>query len=135
MKEQTLCRNREFVARCRRVIADRERRRRRIDLSEVVDMVEGEAPSRHYLDTIGAHRFALAIRRFKGDVGRVFRTEMARRRWGEFYDQIRSALEHHPSFNFEQATTYVLQFGRPSRFYISRRNALKLLRESLPTQP
>lgn len=121
----TKARDAEFIAICLDIIRQHNRSGRDCRLAEVIDLALARRPRCHYVSYDHASRILHVIHRAGLTAGE---NRLQRLKWLELYNQVKAAMEGPRRLSFDKALTFVLGFMRPSRFYIERERALRLLR-------
>ncbi|MCM1066090.1 MAG: hypothetical protein NC418_00770 [Muribaculaceae bacterium] len=125
MKKLIQARNEEFKRRCLEIF------RRDYDsgtirpLDSVIERALAMQPRSHYLsfDTASRRLHRIERRGLEAEV----HEELARLMWAEVMAQVRQAMERRGTESFDRALSFVLNFCRPSRFYMSFDTARRLL--------
>ena len=125
MKSLIEIRNDDFVRRCFAIYDKDLRSGERHTLESLIDRALASQPHSHYLSYDHASRRLHRIRR--DGLANVYKEELAREMWGELNSQVNEVMALHPRKTFDKALTFVLNFMRPSRFYISRDTARRLI--------
>lgn len=126
MKEMTKQRNADFVRRCLEIYEHEKSLGKNPELDEVLFRAMASSPKVYYVNFDTASRQLHRIRRhgisvIKGSPG-------VKKMWSELNTYIEEVLEKEPRKKFDSALSYVLNFRRPSRFYINLDTARKIIR-------
>lgn len=125
MQKATQARDAEFISVCRQIIERYNRSGHRCSLSLVLDEALAHAPRCHYVSYDYASR---VLHQMEMAGGVPAGTTLRRLRWAELYNQVKETMEGPRRLTFDKALSFVLAFRRPSRFYIDRARATRLLR-------
>ncbi len=124
MKTLTESRNHEFLRRCIDLAGAELREGRSIDIDSIIDRVLAMQPRSHYLNYDTASRRLHIIER-RG-LERAVASKLLRAMWQEIGEQV-AATMHSRRCPFDRALSFVLNFCRPSRFYMTRDTARRIL--------
>lgn len=118
-------RNREFIRRCIDIF-ERDCREATVQsLESVLDRALARQPCCHYVGyDLASRKLHLIERR---GLENVVKEELAREKWREIRRQVDDVLAQNPRKTFDMALSFVLNFCRPSRFYMSRDTARRLI--------
>lgn len=93
-------------------------------------------PESYYMSTDNA---CVALRRLlKSDyikLNVVSSNPVRQQFWVDLYKKVYSYRYRHPGTTFDDAVSFVLNFSRPDRFYISQHKAMKLFSKTFTRQP
>lgn len=117
-------RNRQLVNIARRLLAQEQARGNNLSFSELVDMVLATRPSGHFVEYDRASRMMRALATGRN----VLLTPTSRAQYAEIADQVAEARRQNSRMNYSRALSFVLQFKRPSRFYIEPDTLKRILR-------
>ncbi len=97
--------------------------------TQIINEALASRPQRFYLSyrTVESHLRTMR-RNTRSDCGR---TTPARDQWAEISKAVDCYLARHKDARFAEAVDYVVNYARPSRFFISERKALELFRRTL----
>lgn len=129
MNDLIVKRNEEFRRRCLKIFEDDLLAGRIQPLDTVIDRALAMSPCSHYISYDTAARKLYKIRR-RGLENEV-KEKLARQMWSEIIAQINEFLQIYPKKSFDAALTFVMNYRRPSRFYISRDAARRILRPNV----
>ncbi|MDE5662297.1 MAG: hypothetical protein K2F91_02665 [Muribaculaceae bacterium] len=129
MKTHITCRNEDFRRRCLEIFEKDFRAGAIQPLESVIDRAIAMQPRSHYLNYDQASRRLHAIERH--GLENEVKEELARQMWSELRQQIDRVMELNPKKPFDKALSFVLNFCRPSRFYISRDTARRIIAENV----
>lgn len=125
----TEARNADFRQKCV-LLFERDMRQGIVrPLDDVIESALALQPLSHYVNFDLARRHMVEIRRY--GISAVFREDNARRQWSEIWMQVQSFLATHPRKSLDDALSFVLNFCRPSRFYISYDTGRRILRPAI----
>lgn len=125
MNTRIQMRNADFARRCIRLYEQYYKAGISLDFNEIIDRVLVQQPHSFYVEysTASAKLHALE----HGDPEKVVKEPLAREMWMEMLVQVLQHMARHPRKTFAQALTFVIAYGRPSRFFISRDTARRIL--------
>ncbi len=124
-KRMTDHRNREFIRRCVDIFERDCREATMQTLESVIDRALAQQPCCHYLSYDHASRKLHRIAR-RG-LENVVKEDLARAMWRELAAQVADVMAKNPRKSFDAALSFVLNFCRPTRFYMSRDTARRLI--------
>lgn len=127
----TKARDAEFIAICLDIIRQHNRSGHPCRLTDVIEQALSRRPRCHYVSYDHASRILHVIHRGGLATGR---NRVQRLKWLELYNQVKETMEGPRRLSFDKALTFVLGFMRPSRFYIERERAIRLLRPHISYQ-
>ena len=126
MKEMTRQRNADFVHRCLEIYERERALGKRPELDEVLFRAMGSSPKVYYVSFDTASRQLQRIRRHGINVIRG--SAAAKKMWAEMNSYIDEVLKKEPRKKFDSALSYVLNFRRPSCYYINLDTARRIIR-------
>lgn len=129
MKQITYYRNQDLLEAARRAVSKAYRRGETINIRQLVDAALSHSPKMHYVDFDTASDKLHAIRRHGLDA--IVNTAEGRAKWAELGQQVDEIMAARRRLTFAQALSFVLHFRRPSRFYITRNAAYKIIAGSV----
>ncbi len=125
MKDLTQARNSEFVRRCVEIFRRDCRSGAVRPLDTVIARALAMQPRAHYLAFDSASRRLHRIER-RGLEAEVSE-DIARAMWAELRSQVEETMARQRVKSFDKALSFVLNFCRPSRFYMSVDTARRIL--------
>ncbi|MCH5221022.1 MAG: hypothetical protein J1F05_01660 [Muribaculaceae bacterium] len=125
MKTMIECRNEEFLRRCAAIFEREYKSGKVLPIDKIIDQVLAMQPRSHYLTYDTAARRLHKIHRL--GIENVVKEDIARDMWRELQTQIDEYLAQYPKRSFHKALSFVLNYRRPSRFYISRDSARRII--------
>lgn len=128
MENELSLRNQAFIDCCRQIVRERRMRARTLSIAEMLDEALATKPERHFADYTTCLREM--YRRRAGLVPATCRT-MNAERWDELYSQVLEVMKRRPSLTFPRAVAFTISSRRPSRFFIPRRVARRLLLDAI----
>lgn len=129
MKDMTKTRNSDFVRRCVDLYESEAARGNYPPLDEILFKAIAQRPMAYYVNFDRASRQLHRIERDGLDAVAVNR--LSRRMWTEMREQIDEVMRDNPGKRFDSALSYVLNFRRPSRFFINLDTARRIIRPYL----
>lgn len=129
MKSQIENRNQEFRRRCIEIFERDVREGGARPLESVLERALAMQPHSHYLSYDTASRRIHRIHRY--GIEKVVKERLAREMWRELVGQIEDVQARFPRKTFDMALTFVLNFYRPSRFYMSLDTARRIVAPNL----
>lgn len=125
MKTATQLRNEEFLRRCIGIF-DKDHQEGRIStLPDIIARATAMQPHSHYLSYDTASRRLHRIMR--NGLENEIKEDLAREMWAEILEQVKTCMSSTPPKSFDKALSFVLNFCRPSRFYISYDTAKRII--------
>lgn len=125
MKQITYHRNQDLLSVARQTYVTSASRGRIMNITELIEATLRCRPKMHYVDFDTASAKLHAIDRFGLEA--VVHTAEGRAQWNELRQQVAETMEARRRLSFAQALSFVLHFRRPSRFYLARNTAYKIL--------
>lgn len=125
MKPNTTARNRDFIRRCFEIYEANLREGRRLSPGELVRVALHTRPKAHYLAFDSASK---TLHRIERQGLGVFKEPVAQARCAELRSQVDEVRRVRKKLTFAAALSAVINFGRPSRFFMSEERALRILR-------
>lgn len=125
MKSLIENRNQEFRRRCIELFERDDRNGRVQSLDSVISRALLMQPHSHYLSYDTASRRIHRIRRY--GMEHEVKEPLAQQMWEEVDRQIDEVRARFPGKTFDMALTFVLNYCRPSRFYISLDTARRII--------
>ncbi len=117
-------RNASFVRTAMNILADHMARHERITRKELILKAIAMRPPYYYVDADRAADVLNYLRCHKWPEHPSLRQQM----WMEFYNQVKEEMEGPRHLKLTKAVSFVLNFRRPSRYYITPEQAGRLLR-------
>lgn len=124
MKEITKQRNYDFVRRCVEIYEHERAQGKRPELDEVLFRAIGSSPKGYYVNFDTASRQLHRIRR-RG-LGSISCSPWLKKMWEELGTHVDEAMAG--GKKFDAALSYVLNFRRPSRYFINIDTARRIIR-------
>lgn len=118
-------RNADFKRRCLQIVKADYATGALRPLDSVLERAISQQPLSHYLNFDTASRRLHKIRRYGLET--VVKEPLARRRWAELMAQVTEQMVRNKHMKFYQALTFVLNFKRPSQFYITPDTARRII--------
>lgn len=128
MISNTQQRDRDFVARAMRLLALCRRQGRKITKAELADEVLVQHPDHYYVSFNHAYGVLRSINRCAPTSDRSVHAM-----WRDLSAKVTDRMTLFPKSRLTDALSFVLNFQRPERFYMSRRHALALLGNCVKT--
>lgn len=125
MKSPIENRNEEFVRRCVAIFRNDFAEGTVRPLDSIITRALAMQPRSWYISYDTASKRLHAIERHGMDS--IVQCHLARCQWEELRKQVDEIIAANPRKTFDAALSFVLNFCRPSRFYISRDTARRLL--------
>lgn len=125
MKLNTSARNRDFIRRCFEIYESHLREGVGLTAEELVRLALQAQPRAHYLSFDTASKKLHLIERC--GIG-IVKEAAARAMWTELRSQVDEVMRVRRNLTFSAALSAVLNFGRPTRFYMSVERARKIIR-------
>lgn len=125
MKNLTKNRNAEFARRCIEIFEKDYRNGCVRPLDEVLAIALAMQPHSHYLSYDTASRKLHAIERHGIDA--LVTGENTRALYTELSEQVANVMRTRSQLGFDEALSFVLNFCRPSRFYMSLDTARRII--------
>lgn len=125
MKQTTYYRNQDLLSVARQTFVMAASRGRIMNISELIEATLRRRPKMHYVDFDTASAKLHAIDRYGLEA--VVHTAEGRAQWSELRQQVAEAMAARRRLSFAQALSFVLHFRRPSRFFLARNTAYKIL--------
>lgn len=125
MKLNTTARNRDFVRRCFEIYEAHLREGVSLTPDELVVIALQSRPRAHYLSFETASKKLHLIER--SGIG-IVKEAAARAMWTELRSQVDEVMRVRGNLTFSAALSAVLNFGRPTRFYMSEGRARNIIR-------
>ena len=132
MKDYIMARNEEFRRRCVEIFKSDLQNGVIQPLDSVLERAIACRPLCHYMSYDTASRRLHAISRHGLKV--VVKEPLAAQMWTELAAQITEIMTLSPNKSFDRALSFVLNFGRPSRFYISIDTARRIIAPNITYQ-
>ena len=132
MKDSTLIRNREFTRRCIELYKRDISQGAVPTIDNLIDRVTLMQPHAYYIayDTAAGRIYEIK----KYGMEKVVSSAVARKMWQEMIDAVEQTMATRGCMSFDKALSFVLNFRRTSRFYISRDTARRILtKHFIPT--
>lgn len=125
MRNNIQTRNEDFIRRCITIFKSDYAAGAIKPLDSVIERALGSRPHCHYLDYDTASEKLHQIRRL--GIDNVVCNPEARAMWTELAAQVDEARQRSPDCSFHKALAFVLNFMRPSRFFITPDTARRIL--------
>ncbi len=124
MKNLTRARNSEFIRRCIQIYQRDLKSGITPVLDDIVDRAIAMQPHSHYVAFDSASKRLHAIN--KRGMENVVNSPLAQQMWSEIAAQVQQTMDSRNCKSFDRALSFVLNFCRPSRFYITRDTARRI---------
>lgn len=125
MKNLTKCRNAEFARRCIEIFERDYRNGCVRPLDEVLLEALAMQPHSHYLSYDTASRKLHAIERY--GIDSLVSTDITKALYAELGEQVARVMRTRRKLGFDRALSFVINFCRPSRFYMSLDTARRII--------
>lgn len=130
MISNTQQRDRDFLAHAMRLLALCRRQGRRLTKGELAEEVLSQHPDHYYVNFSHAYEVLRIFHRSKQPSPS---SRPVQAMWNDLYAKVSARMEAFPKSTLSAALSFVLNFQRPERFYMSRRHAMALLGNCVKT--
>lgn len=129
MNDSATARNRAFVKRCLELIERRNRNNAPVEIREIVAEAIASPPPCHFAGyKLASHNICRLVQRMRKHPDTQRASNLRQQCWFEMAQQVMAEMDGPRKLTFAKALSFVLNFRRPSRYYLTEERALRLLR-------